>query len=382
MRRGRGTRGAALAALVLVVVVGPTGAGGDEPRTKTRTPTFAQVVHHHFAGWDHDHDGALSVAEIDAAVEDPRTTGPAAAAAAALKRATSNKAYKLPKLTRAELDQLIEKPTGPDRPNLPRLYADAGARIARVTERGLFSGGLPRLETIHQGRLGNCFCLAPIGAMVAHDPARVARLFHLRPDGSYDVTLGHRTVHVTPPTEAELAITSSNERSGVWVNLYEKAVGEVLRKPGAEAQLAIDVIARGGSAGSMLRVLTGHEIVRFKCSTAADPKLSPADRQVKLDELRHLLISTSGRGHLMTCGTTKPTTPGITPNHAYAVLGFDEKSDMIRLWNPHGGNFNPKGDPGRDHGWALVDGRFNLPLTDFVHVFAGVAFETDRPTKP
>jgi hypothetical protein len=77
----------------------------------------------------------------------------------------------------------------------------------------------------------------------------------------------------------------------------------------------------------------------------------------------------------MTCGTLKTTTPGINPNHAYAVLGFEEKSDCVRLWNPHGDQFTPKGEPGAKHGYPQKDGVCDVPLAEFVNQFSGMAFE-------
>jgi hypothetical protein len=81
----------------------------------------------------------------------------------------------------------------------------------------------------------------------------------------------------------------------------------------------------------------------------------------------------------MTCGTLSTTTPGITPNHAYAILGYDPKRDRILLWNPHGTNYTPKGPEGLEHGYAREDGIFAMPLEHFVLQFAGLAVETDQP---
>lgn len=84
----------------------------------------------------------------------------------------------------------------------------------------------------------------------------------------------------------------------------------------------------------------------------------------------------------MTCGTLKTTTPGLTPNHAYAVLSYDRDADSVRLWNPHGGSFTPKGEQGPEHGYERVDGVFSVPLPEVVRLFSGLAFETDQPEKP
>ena len=311
-----------------------------------------------------------------------RQPAAAAAAVAALKRAIRSRRYVLPPLTEANILALAAAAPAPDRPDLAQMYKEGYDRLDETVSRKLFASDLPRLDTIHQGRLGNCFCLAPIGAMVHRDPKQVAGLFVLQEDGTYCVKLGHRSVRLAPPTDAELALTSSNERDGVWVNLYEKAVGEALLREQPRNKRAgspIDVLGRGGSAGTMVQFITGNKIERFSCRFAKDPTLAPADRDARLQKLRERLSAAAQARRLVTCGTLKTTTPGLSPNHAYAVLAYDPEADTLRLWNPHGGRFTPKGDPGLAHGYVRADGVFTVPLGDFVQQFSGLAFETNEP---
>lgn len=360
---------------LLALAAGPAPAQAPTPE-----PKFADVVADRFAGWDRDGDGTLSGPELDAAVADPANTGDAAAAVAALDRADRNrKRVPLPDpLTLAAIRDVVAQKPGPRVPALERSFREGRVRIRKVKDRALFASDRPRLDTIHQGKLGNCFCLAPIGAMVHRDPAQVAAMFERQDDGTYRVRLGRREVRVPLPTDAELALTASNDQDGVWVNLYEKAVGEALRREGRPGS-TIDALARGGSAGTMLAFITGHAIRRFGCFQAIDPKKTEDYRAAKLDELRRELVEAGKNRRLVTCGTLKTTTPGLTPNHAYAVLAYDRDTDAARVWNPHGGSFTPKGPPGLEHGYARVDGVFSIPLPDLVRQFSGLAFETDKP---
>ena len=347
--------------------------------TPASSAEFLEQATISFKKWDLDGNGKLSKEEIDAAVADPRNVGKAGAAIAALKRAVRSSRYKLPDLTVTNLGTLVAAPAAADRPNLGSMYSEGLERINKAANRDLFASKLPRLDTVHQGKLGNCFCLAPLGAMVDRNPKQVADLFVAQPDGTYRVTFGKRVVNVAPPTDAELAMTSSNDQDGVWINLYEKAVGTALNqaKPeDARKGSPIDVLARGGSAGTMLQFITGHKMVRFSCRFAKDPATTAAEREAQLIELRKQLTAAVTDKRLITCGTGKTTTPGITPNHAYAVLGYDAKTDAIRLWNPHGDSFTPKGTPSLLSGYARVEGRFSVPLSDFVQQFSGLAFET------
>jgi hypothetical protein len=261
------------------------------------------------------------------------------------------------------------------------MFAGGLADIERA-DRRLFASGKPRLETIHQGKLGNCFCLAPLAAVLERDQGRVAVMFDERADGSCRVRLGLRTVEVPPVTDAQLAMTAGNEQDGTWVNVYEMALGtsRILDKPAAERTgSAIDDIARGGSAGTILAYIAGHKIQRFSCKFARDESLSASERERIVGDLEAFLGRAEAKKRPMTCGTEKTTTPGLTPNHAYAILGYDADSRRLRLWNPHGSDFKPKGAAGLDHGYPRKDGIFEMPVDEFVLQFAGLAVENDMP---
>jgi hypothetical protein len=198
------------------------------------------------------------------------------------------------------------------------------------------------------------------------------------PDGSYEVVLGAQRVRVTPPTDAELALTSSSESDGIWVNVYEKAAGEAhndLKSDDKRQATGLDALAKGGSAGTQLAFITGHEMQRFSCKFAKDKDLTEEQVETRLNELRATLITAVRERRLMTCGTLKTKIPSITPNHAYAVLGYDGAKDLIKLWNPHGDTTTIDGLPSPLKGYPMTDGIFEMPLTVFVKEFAGLAFE-------
>lgn len=339
---------------------------------------FAAQVTNHFQAWDRDRDGKLSNSELDAVVSDPKVTGQTAATIAALKRSISTTKYKAPALTLTNILALAAAKPSTNAPNFAKMYSEGWRQITNATHRELFITGGPKLESVHQGKLGNCFTLAPIGAMLGRDPQQVAGMFSAETNGTYRVKLGKQTVCVAPPTESEIAMTSSSESSGVWMNIYEKALGTARNESKPEAERSsspIDAIARGGSAGTMLSFITGHDITRFTFKFAKDSAVTESEREAKLSDLRKQLASATSQKRLMTCGTIKPTTPGITPNHAYAVLGYDEKSDKVKLWNPHGGTFKPKGAEGLENGYPQADGIFQMPVAEFVQQFSGMAFE-------
>jgi hypothetical protein len=194
-------------------------------------------------------------------------------------------------------------------------------------------------------------------------------------------------VPVAPLTDSEIALTSSTEQQGLWVNTYEKAVGIHRAKMRGEVAPAnpIDAISKGGSTAGMMELLTGKQTRRFLFKPFRDPAVKDADRAKQLNELRDLLVGNM-QAKRLTCASTpdeavlKPG-PGITPNHAYAVLKYDRTTDILTLWNPHGSDFKPKGPAGREHGYPRKDGIFEVPLSDMTQIFSSVSLETDQPAK-
>lgn len=355
------------AALALAVAVS---AAAADP-----TGGFPAVVKKHFAAWDKDGNGELSLAEINRLVTDPAVKGPEAAAVVALRRAAVASKAKPGPFTADGLQASAKADTS----DLAKSYATALKRIESAN-RELFAKGVPTFSELRQGKLGDCFCLAPLGSMVNRDPAEVAKMICRRPDGSHVVTFGNRKVTVPPPTDAELALTSSTGPDGVWVNVYEKAIAEARNaaKPADQkAATVVDAITRGGSAGIALQAITGHKIVRFGCKQVRDA-VTPAEREAKLKELRGLLTKAGEEKRLMTCGTAGggPKVKGLYGNHAYAVLGYDPTADEILLWDPHGGQFTPQGPAGLENGFPIQHGKLRMPLPAFCDVFAGLAFET------
>ncbi|HEY3862749.1 MAG TPA: C2 family cysteine protease [Verrucomicrobiae bacterium] len=347
--------------------------------------SFVQTVAAKFFLWDTDRDQALSEAELDAAIENPGNTGRAAAALAALKRAARSTNYTLPPLTLANIRKLANSPPATNRPDLLLMY-DAGLKsLAGMSHRlifaasQLFPSGPPKLDAIRQGHMGDCFCLAPLGAMVHRSSQEAASLFEVEADGHVLVKFGGGGVFVDQPTPAEfaLAMLAPRGRDGLFVNLYEKAIGRVdnlFRSPEKQSGLDIDAISKGGSMGRILSYLTGHRITTFPLKFGHEAT-APAERDAKLAELRQKMAESGQQRLLMAAGTQKTSTPGLTQKHAYAVLAFHPAADTIELWNPHGNNFAPNGQPGLTHGYPTKAGIFTMPVKEFVQQFQEIVFE-------
>jgi len=396
------------------------GFAADPPKP----PPFAEVVAKNFARWDKDKNGELSLDEVNRAIGDPAVKGPEAAAVAALRRGMKSPKGGPAKVTVADLTAqkqskpAAEKPAAektaaqkkepdgkksapmekggaeksapmpmekgiaekpPEPPRWSSLYLSTYQRLGRAT-RELYAKGKPSLEHLHQGRLGDCYCLAPLGAVCFRNADDVTRMITTNKDGTFGVHLGKEVITVPAPTDGELAISGSTEGEGMWVNVYEKAVGEWRTKHSSKRDKgapAIELLGKGGSAGTYLALLTGHKVERYSLGAFRSETFTGEQRDAKLKELRGRLERTFAEGRLITTGTgdlkTKP--PGIHPKHAYAVLGYDKKADKVLMWNPHGQTFRPKGPEGWDNGYQTSKGKFQIPLVDFVRLFGGLAIE-------
>ncbi|MGV3660692.1 MAG: hypothetical protein ACO1TE_10925 [Prosthecobacter sp.] len=351
---------------------------------------FLSAVDAHFKAWDQDHDGILSVVEIENSVASPQFKGPAAAAIASLRRAVRNTDYKLPPLTQESLHKLVPKPKGnEDLPDLDDLFEHASRRI-EAGKTDLVDLSKLSLDSLEQGKLGDCFCLAPMGAMLHRDPQEVARRFSPSGEGFVNVTLGaSRTFRVSLPTDAERALMATTDGSGVWANCYEKAVGQMRSKEeDTNHPTELSVVTRGGSAGTMLSILTGHEIERASCSPFRDKKIPEEEKQKLLQDIRRQMTATQAAGRLICGGTLKGKTadghkpPGVRGPHAYAILAYDANTDVVTLWDPHGDDYTPPAaPPGIQNGYPRTQGRALIPLTELVQWFGGFSFETERPLK-
>jgi hypothetical protein len=368
------------------------------PLAATAAATFVQSALAGFDSWDADHDGSLTLAELDAAVASPSVTGEAAAAAAALDRAARSKKHPIAAFTRDDLPRLVstlkitdardtEEPSDPAPLGSGSLehYYNSALRKITAHPRALFVGE-PRLDRFRQGRLGTCFCLAPLTALAYADPRAVTALFNTSPDGSrITVTFGRdNSVEITPLTDGEIALGTDTGGNGLWAATYEKAVGRLRleSKPPAYSSTPYATATRGGSAGTMLSVLTGRSIKRFSCKPWIGAESPPPESERLLGELRTLLRTASREKRLMTAGTSTKTVkvPSLAANHAYAVLGYDEQTDLVTVRDPHGQNFTPAGSPNLINGYVVRQGIFQIPVPEIVRLMSGFAFALDKPS--
>ena len=375
-------------------------AAAGAPVASTNPPPFAEVVNRYFSQWDADGDGKLTPDEISTAVVNPAYHDEAAAALAAIKTVVRGGKYNLPPITLAYLvasplreatasKEPVELRDDPAQPKItthqpafqPR-YRSALSRLRR-TSRELFPQSQPSLAACRQGPLGDCYFVSVVGAMIYRNPAAVEGMFTQNSDGSTTVAFGNGHKVIVPPlTDAEIAISSTAGTNGLWLTVLENAYGKFRQesKPGyQEDQPDTDAIANGGRPEYVINVLDGYK-ARFFALTLTNGQ-QHSSRFVP-DLQRDL--SAALQDHRLAEATTPTNSlpPGINPKHAYAILSYNSDAGVVRLWNPHGNFFKPKGPDSLKNGYTTKAGQFNIPLQELLAIYKRVIIETSAPIQP
>jgi|WetSurMetagenome_2_1015567.scaffolds.fasta_scaffold11907_3 hypothetical protein len=371
------TRSSAPAAFVVAVLVCAVAGAA----LAANPPYVGKFLAEHFPLWDRNHDGVLDLSEVHAVIEDPSTRGYEAAVIVVVGRHMSSEEDR-DHLSRSQVLSLAR-----DR-SFVKAVSSTYKRLENV-DHDLFLPGDPDLSTFHQGRLGDCYLLSPVAALVHRDPQSIRAMIQPIPKGGYEVAFGDgRRVEVPPLTDAELLLGARmDSRHGTWLAVIEKAYG-LIREGGVAKRTGVpadprttvpDELIGGGRSSDSIALLTGHRAQVLGYLGVRTP----------IGQVHETLTTTTQQRRLVCAGTPKLTgspggparVPGISYHHSYAVFGYDSERRQVTLFNPHGNGFEPKGPPGPANGYPTQHGVFTLPLQDFVHIFQHMSCETDQPEK-
>jgi hypothetical protein len=332
-----------------------------------------QLIDQHFAEWDANRDGVVDLSEVNKKIENRHVRGAEAALLVAIYRQLSGKGNQ-PHATRAELFALAGER------GFQRAFETATKKLQTV-DRHLFLPADPDLTSFHQGRLSDCFLLSTIAAAVHRNPQTIRDMIHPAKNDGFDVAFGDgRKVHVAAITDAELLLGARTDGThGIWLTVLEKAYGiirerEQIKKNGRPADpkavVPHELLSTGGNTGPVISLLTGHEA----------GWASLKDKPMAEQQLHQLLADVTRKRRLACCGTAKAVKlpPGVNEGHAYAVFGYDGARRHVKVFNPHGNEFTPKGPPGLANGFATTHGVFTLSLDEFRKVFKGLHYETAK----
>jgi len=347
-----------------------------------RSAGFRQLFTADFSEWDRNHDGTLDLKELNAAIENPQVRDTDAAVAVYFhRRLQTDEEEKTNGLTLADAMALADDPA------IQKNISAKAWHIESINHT-LFAPGDPNLLTFHQGGIGDCYLLAVIGTLVFQHPDMVRSMIQPQADGGFQVNFGNgKVVKVAPLTDAELIMGAIEGRNhGVWLSVLEKAYAQIAeeakeRKTGEDFEgdnaVTTDFIGHGGYYGPVIVLLTGHKI-----SGAAFPRWVKENPTTGLQRAHDLLTNLSAEHKLMAIcvngDKSRPRPKGIASGHIYGVLGYNPATRQVTVFNPWGNHFNPAGPEGLLNGYPTQHGLFEVPLDEFVQVFAGFTYETDK----
>ncbi len=355
---GEAARRALAAATFLVawLAMAPLSEGQTAPAQAAAAPrrAFAEVLAANLPAWTGG-SGVVEKRRLEALAADPRIQGEDAAALATL-------------LRRFRTETSASLPTadfgGAGGPVLDLNYRMIAAKLGRVN-RTLFARGRPDFAKMQQGPAGDCYLFSGAGWWAYYQPNRIVQMIQPLPDDHYFVLFpdGEQVV-VSMPTDTELAYNEagSTAEDGIWMAVLEKAVGTLDYGRDLKTQAVADPSLRvnlGGSPRADVRRWTGNAVDTYRFN-------DPGDRA----RVREALVAMQERRLMAQAAVMKTDKAAPIPaNHAYAVFGFDAKTDMLTVWNPWGDDFTPRGPAGPVNGWPRRHGVFQVPLADFVQVF-------------
>ncbi|MDB6065233.1 MAG: hypothetical protein JWR26_1441 [Pedosphaera sp.] len=347
-----------------------------------RDAAYRQLFTTLFYKWDHNQDGKVDVREINSVIQDPSIHGNESAIAVVLRR----------HLLRENENQtngltLAEMLTMGGDPQMQKAVSGNAWHVAAINH-ALFLPNDPSLAVFHQGGMGDCYLLAVVGTFTYHHPELIRTMIQMQPDGKFDVHFGNgKKVLIEPITDSELILGAVEGRDhGIWLSVLEKAFAKARldakeEKTGlaADADEAVlsDLIGHGGYYAPVMAMFSGHK-------TASVPmgrwlKDDPAGGVVKMNELLTRLSTDHRVMAVCTGGDKTKTLPkGVPHGHVFGVLEYSPATHMVRVFNPWGNHFKPPGEPGLVHGYVTQHGIFDVPLAEFMKVFGGFTYETDK----
>lgn len=217
--------------------------------------------------------------------------------------------------------------------------------------------GVGKVGLGKQGQIGDCPVPAGASAIAAVDPKAIRELIRDRGDGTYLVTFhppGDKAVEIVVDgalfargASPMYGSGARDPRSGdveLWFPLVEKAYAAHVG--------SYDVLAQGTSVGKVMADFLGRENTEVWLKDA------------KPDDVWQKMLRARENGQAMACGTypssesARYSGTGLYANHAYSVLGLEEKDGMrlVTMRNPWGGS-------------AGFSGEFQLKLEDFVRLY-------------
>jgi len=203
---------------------------------------------------------------------------------------------------------------------------------------------------------GSCVLLS---TLLELPPQHLREMIQDNHNGTYTVHFRNgKEATVSDLTPAERAFFSNSFEGERWPGLFEKALGAVRASEGVAGG---DLIAAGSTipTAEAIALMTG-KTGEFRHIVALGPS-----------GLRQFLIDAQRRHEPIIAGISRTDgSTGLIGHHEYAVKGFNPRTNMVTLRNPHA--------QGVWHGSKLnQNGLFEMPLNEFYNHYHNITAVRD-----
>ncbi len=239
----------------------------------------------------------------------------------------------------AKLDKLVNKWfVGLDRP----VASYPGMTVTYVTANGsLFGSGGPNYTDVRQGATGDCYFVGTLAEVAQESPATIQNMFVVNGDGTYGVRFYQNgvsrwvTVDSQLPTYsggwflyANMGSHASDASNVLWVALAEKAYVQMneagwLRPASWGGGVNSYEGIEGGMFTDAAKQIANRAGSNFTVSSSIDTSLNNAVTTGKL-------VGFASKG--------TPADSRVVGNHQYVVVGYNNSTKTVTLYNPWGTN--------------------------------------------
>ena len=249
------------------------------------------------------------------------------------------------------LDKLIGKWfLGSDRPEavFSEDKADwfgAGSYGYKQINKPLFKDGAS-FKDVKQGDVGDCYLLSAAAAIAEQSPEQIENMFIDNGDGTHTVRFydsqgkaDYVTVDNYLPVEANGKSAFANHGKELWMALLEKAYAQWNESGEAKQDKTNSYQGIGGGwMDDVMKQFTGGNVERYKNYF-----------DYMKDENVEKMVEAYQSGEAVSLASSPFSGVGIVGNHAYTLVGYDERTEEFTLYNPWGIDYN----------WGLVDNKPN-----------------------
>lgn len=382
-------------------------ASNQPAKADEAAPDFVAVLQRNFKAWDRDRNNVLTPAEIDAALADPKLTGDDAAAAGAIKCVTRSGRYRIRRIDLATIndDLRIVRSRKPGDVFNDDWFAPDWQKAFEIARKRADAIGAPfaepSLETLQVDPIANASLIAALGSMLNANAGLARATVYSLPDGKVQLMLPLWKKPFGPITIAQTAGASTT--GNVWARAVECGIDLLNQErfPQANYDGKTPAFERGFErAQSDIRLLMGHQsdVTTFRGATGGRnaggfeyaPKGSPDGLASQTTQILGPALTGRRMAMAITHGSAiypanakgpasqGPLPPGLDQYSFCAILGIDPQAKTITMWNPRGTNFAPTGAPSISNGYPMTNGRWTMPLNDFVQVFSGIVVENNN----